>query len=172
MTWNDTYLTLFDHCVSAYNSGNKDFPTYYRPEDLRFLTKIGCQPREFFDFVEDYCEAGTPSPSTAVLVASVRRDYFLTIQQGKASTGKLLTADSIPTFGEELEGIAYLPRLLAKGRAKLRGELDPDLMYGCGGDRNFLGKNGNIHPADFLRNLWAAGDDDARMAAWVKQQSA
>jgi hypothetical protein len=45
-------------------------------------------------------------------------------------------------------------------------------MFGCGGDRNFLTKHGNIHPADFLRNLWAAGDDDAKMASWVSSNQA
>lgn len=45
-------------------------------------------------------------------------------------------------------------------------------MFGCGGDRNFLEKNGDIHPADFLRNLWAAGEDDAKFLEWVKIRSA
>jgi Domain of unknown function (DUF5069) len=84
----------------------------------------------------------------------------------------LMTRDNIPTFGDELDGMAYLPRILAKARAKLRGELDPDLMYGCGGDRNFLGKHGNIHMADFLRRVWSAGEDDQEVADWVKLQSA
>ena len=64
----------------------------------------------------------------------------------------------------------YLPRLIAKGRAKLRGELDPDMMFGCGGDRKFLKNHGDIHLADFLRQLWAAGDDDLKLATWIQQQ--
>ncbi len=169
MTWNDTFLALFDRCTARYRSGDADFKNYYSPEDLSFLGGIGYQPREFFDFVEDFCDQEVPTVSTALLVAAVRRDYFLTIQHGQTSDLRL-TADDIPSFGEDLHGIAYLPRIIAKGRAKLRGELDPDLMFGCGGDRNFLSKNGDIHPADFLRHLWAADDDDAKIAAWVKEQ--
>jgi hypothetical protein len=171
MTWNDTFLALFDRCVAAFNSGEHDFEKYYTATDLEFLASIGCQPREFFDFVEDFCGEGEPSISTALLVASVRRDYFLTVQQGKTSD-KVLSRDDIPTFGDELNGQPYFPRIIAKAQAKLRGELDPDLMFCCGGDRNFLGKHGGIHPADFLRHVWACGEDDQKLAAWVKQQEA
>jgi hypothetical protein len=155
--------------VTVYRSGNQNFETYYTPDDLRFFAEIGYKSREFFDFVEDFCEDGEPSVSTALLVAAVRRDYFLSVQN-RASSGPLLTRDDIPTFGDELEGMAYLPRILAKARAKLRGELDPDLMFGCGGDRNFLRKHGGIHPADFLRQVWAAGDDNRKLAEWVALQ--
>ena len=167
MTWDETYLALFKRCVAAYQNGKHDFDTYYTPTDVKFLAEIGCQPREFFDFVEDFCEDGEPSPTTALLVAAARRDYFLAVQHGTAS-GRFLTRDDLPTFGDELAGMAYLPRILAKARAKLRGELDPDLMYGCGGDRKFLRTHGDIHPADFLRQVWAAGDDDRKLAAWVE----
>lgn len=169
MTWNDTYLALFDRCSQSYRSGNRDFESYYTPEDLIFLSGIGCKPREFFDFVEDFCEEAIPSISTALLIAAVRRDYFCTVQKCIPSANRL-TRDDIPSFGEELESMPYLPRILAKGRAKLRGELDPDLMFGCGGDRNFLQKQGNMHPADFLRHLWAAGDDDSKIVRWIVDQ--
>lgn len=169
MTWNDTFLTLFDRCAAAFQSGDLDFEHYYSADDLAVLAGIGCQPREFFDFVEDFCGEGVPSISTALLVAAVRRDYFIAVQK-RLPSDKVLTRDDVPTFGDELEGMPYLPRLIAKGRAKLRGELDPDLMFGCGGDRRFLKNHGNIHPADFLRQLWAVGDDDLKLADWIKQQ--
>jgi hypothetical protein len=172
MTWNDTFLELFDRCVTVYRGGNRDFEScYYTPADRAFLAGIGCQTREFFDFVEDFCDEGIPSATTAMLIAAVRRDYWLTVQQGVAS-GKILTRDEVPTFGDECFGITYLPRILAKARAKLRGELDPDLMFGCGGDRRFLEKHGDIHPADFLRWVWAAGNDDGKLATWVAAQGA
>ena len=172
MTWNDSFLSLFDRCVAAYRSGNRDFNSYYPPPDLAFLLEIGCRTREFFDFVEDFCEDSAPTPTTALLVAAVRRDYFHAVQDRQPWDGPLLTRDEVPGFGEALQGIAYLPRILAKARAKLRGALDPDLMYGCGGDRNFLRKHGNLHPADFLRVVWAAGEDDSRVADWVLRQMA
>jgi hypothetical protein len=167
VTWNDTFLALFDRCVSRYRAGDLDFEGYYSPADLDFLREIGCQTREFFDFVEDFCEDNNPSPSTALLVAAVRRDYFITVQHRIPCSGPVLTRDDVPGFGEELAGMAYLPRILAKARAKLRGTLDPDLMFGCGGDRNFLRKHGNLHPADFLRQVWAAADNDHGVASWV-----
>ena len=169
MTWNDTFLALFGRCLATFESGDADFEKYYTCEDSTFLAGIGCKPREFFDFVEDFGGEGEPSIATALLVAAVRRDFFLTVQRGIPSA-TVLTREDVPGFGEELDGMAYLPRLLAKGRAKLRGELDPDLMFGCGGDRNFLRNHGDIHPADFLRHLWAAEDDDQKVVTWVKEQ--
>ncbi|TAE75566.1 MAG: hypothetical protein EAZ65_08840 [Verrucomicrobia bacterium] len=163
--WNDRFIDLFQRCVNRYQAGDRDFTRYYEsPLDAALLAEIGYQPREFFDFVEDFCEEGDPSPSTALLIAAVRRDYFHVVMKGQPGT-RQLTANDLPTFGDEIHGIAYLPRILAKARAKLRGELDPNLMFGCGGDRAFLARHGDLHPADFLRQVWAAGDDDSKLVA-------
>lgn len=167
MTWDDQFLKLFRSSVAQYRGGNDDFHSYYGPDDIDFLKSIGYKPRELFDFVEDYVDESTPTESTALLVASVRRDYFLTVQKGALSQHEITTAD-LPTFGDTLDEIPYFPRILAKARAKLKGELDPDIMYGCGGDRNFLKNNGNIHPADFLRHVWASGDTDEHIIRFVK----
>ena len=172
MTWNDRFLALFDRCVGHYQAGNRDFETYFDTDDRTFLSSIGHKTREFFDFVEDFCDEGAPTVSTALLIAAVRRDYFHSVQKNKVSKGRLLTRADVPSFEESLEGMKYLPRIIAKARAKLSGELDPDLMYCCGGDRNFLRKHGAIHPADFLRQVWAAKDDDLKIAGWVVQQGA
>ena len=170
MPWNEHFLSLYERCLDRYQSGERDFLKYYTPEDLNFLSSIGYKPRELFDFVEDLADDGQPARSTALLVASVRRDYFLVIQDGKHSDLEI-SAKDLPSFGDKLEGMSYLPRIIKKARHKLRGELDPDIMYGCGGDRNFLAKNGEIPLADFLRQTWAAGDDDAKIAAYVRSQS-
>lgn len=170
MNWNEQFLELFDRCLSLYQGGNRDFMSYYSDADLTFLTSFGYKPRELFDFVEDLADEGAPSTSTALLIASVRRDYLLVAQEGKLSPKEITSAD-LPSFGDQLEGMAYLPRIIAKAQAKLRGELDPDIMYNCGGDRNFLRKNGNIHPADFLRHVWSADGDNAKIAAYVQAHS-
>jgi hypothetical protein len=170
MTWNDDFLSLFDRCLARYRTGDHDFENYYTDEDLALLAAIGYRHRELFDFIEDFCDESEPTPSTALLVAAARRDYFLAVQNG-ATSPRQITRDELPTFGDSLEGYPYLPRILAKARAKLRGELDPDLMYGCGGDRNFLAKHGNIHLADFLRNVWAADGDDLAVARYVRQMA-
>ena len=170
MTWNDTYLRLFERCLELYKSGNKEFETYYQDEDLVFLKQIGYRKREFFDFVEDYADSGDPTPSTAVLIAAVRRDYLLVVQDGKLTAGPSVTRDSIPAKDSVVDGITYLPRMIVKAEAKLRGELDPDLMFCCGGDRRCLRDNGNLHPADFLRRVWAADGDHQKVVDWVKSQ--
>jgi hypothetical protein len=169
MTWNDRFTALFERVVDAYRKGDFDHETAYSAEEISFLESIGCKKREFFDFVEDFVDEGEPSPGTALLVAAVRRDHFLVEQKGEVS-GKAVNRDELPGFGEELDGIPYLPRILVKARAKLRGELDPDVMYGCGGDRNFLAKNGGLHPADFLRHVWASGGEDGKIAVWIKSR--
>jgi hypothetical protein len=165
--WDITFQQLFDRCLKLHAGGRRDFENFYDANDRDFLASIGCKEREFYDFVEDLNNEHAPAASTALLIAAVRRDYFLTVQKRQWSE-KVLKRDDLPTFGDTLEGIAYLPRIIAKARAKLRGELDPDLMYGCGGDRHFLQTHGNKHLADFLRHTWAAGDDVLKIVAYVK----
>ncbi len=169
MEWNDRFLELFQDCLARYRAGDRDYTGYYTDPDLAFLRSIGYKPRELFDFVEDFADGDVPTPSTALLVASVRRDYLLTIQKGVPDSSPLVTAQDLPTFGDDLDGIVYLPRIIKKARAKLKGLLDPDVMYGCGGDRKFLREHGNIHPADFLRSVWAAREDDMAIARYVRR---
>ena len=169
MAWNEQFMELFDRCVERYRGGDADFAHYYGEDDLHFLREIGYKPRELFDFVEDFVDEEAPTPSTALLIAAVRRDYLQVVQGGILSEIEI-TRDELPTFGDTLGDIAYLPRILTKARAKLRGELDPDLMYGCGGDRKFLREN-SIHTADFLRHVWAAGDDDEKVVNLVRSSS-
>lgn len=144
--------------------------SYYSDDDIAFLKSIGYKPRELFDFVEDYADEAAPAQSTALLIAAVRRDYFHVMQDGIASSREI-TRNDIPSFAEELSGITYLPRIIAKAEAKLKGELHPDLMFSCGGDRKFLREH-NLHPADFLRNVWAAGGDGQKIADFVKSSTA
>jgi hypothetical protein len=70
-----------------------------------------------------------------------------------------------------VDGIVWLPRILPKTRAKLRGELPASMMYGCGGDRRFFKEN-DILPAEFLALVWRAADDDGAIIAWVKARRA
>jgi len=167
--WDQTFRALFDRCVASYRGGNGDFATYYGEADLAFLRSIGCKPREFFDFVEDFVGYGEPGAETAVLIAAVRRDYLHTIQKGEHSAHEIAQTD-LPAKDAALEGVRWLPRLLRKAQAKLRGELDPDMMFCCGGDRDFFREH-DIHPADFLRVVWAAdhGADAERVLDYVRK---
>jgi len=164
--WDSTFAELYHRCVERYRGGDQDFTKYYSDDDLLFLTSIGYKTREFFDFVEDYVEYGEPSLTTAVMIANVRRDYLKYEMNGQLSS-RILSPGDLPARHAEMGGIAWLPRILAKARAKLRGELDPDSMYCCGGDRGFL-RACDIGPCDFLHAVWCAGDDDDKILAFVK----
>lgn len=170
--WDGYFAELFNSCVEQYDEGNKDYEEWFDDEDIKFLEAIGCKERELFDFVEDHCvsDGQDPTATTALLIASVRRDYFLTIQKSVPSE-HVVAPNELPAKNAEMGGIVWLPRIIVKARAKLRGEMDPDTMFGCGGDRAFLSKH-DIHPADFLRHVWACGDDDAKILAYVMARSA
>ncbi|MEJ6568085.1 MAG: hypothetical protein QNL80_04410 [Akkermansiaceae bacterium] len=170
MNWDTQFLDLFRRCLALYQGGNTDYLNYYSSEDLCFLESIGYKLRELFDFVEDLADEGIPSETSALLIAAARRDYFINVQGGQKSD-KEITRDEIPSFGEKIGGFAYLPRIIAKGEAKLRGELHPDLMFSCGGDRKFLQEN-QIHAADFLRHLWSANGDYEKLISFVKESTA
>lgn len=167
-TWQTTFRALFDRCLKQFRSGETDFTTWFSPADQDFLKSIGCREREFFDFVDDHANAGggEPAVETALLIAAARRDYLNAVQHGKTSD-KTVKPSELPAKTAEMDGIPWLPRIIAKARAKLRGEMDPDTMFGCGGDRAFCSKH-DLHPADFLRAVWAAGDDDQRILSFVK----
>jgi len=167
-TWATDFRDLFDRCVKRYEKGDDNYSAWFNKDDQTFLASIGYKPREFFDFVEDHVneEGGEPSKETAVLVAAVRRDYLLVEQKGKTS-GKEIDSSTLPPKTAALEGFVWLPRIIAKAEAKLRGELDSNTMFGCGGDRAFLSSQ-DIHPADFLRVVWAAKGDKAKIVHFVK----
>ena len=167
-TWDTTFASLFHRCSALHRSGNTNPERWFVAPDTTFLSSIGCSTQEFFDFVDDHVRYGNDGPSmeTALLVAAVRRDYLNVVQKGKTSLHRVSPAD-LPAKSAEVQGIRWLPRLIMKARAKLRGEMDPDTMYGCGGDRAFFAEH-QIHPADLLRAVWAAGADDQRIVDFVK----
>ncbi len=168
--WDSTFVELFERCLARYRNGDEDFSGYYSDADLEFLTSIGYKPRELFDFVEDFGDEGEPSLTTAVMIASVRRDYLRHMMEGRLSDLEI-QPDELPGQSEELDGIVWLPRIIIKARGKLRGELDPNIMFSCGGDRHFLRTHG-IAPADFLRAVWSADDDNSKIVKFVKSYSA
>lgn len=166
-SWDQNFKALFDRCVQAHRGGNTNQNLWYSADDKAFLGSIGCTPQEFFDFVDDHVRySDGPSFETALLIAAARRDYYTAVQRGMASAHRV-DPTTLPAKTASVEGISWLPRLIVKARAKLCGEMDPDTMYGCGGDRAFFAQH-KLHPADFLRVVWAAGDDDKRIIDYVK----
>ncbi|MAP17058.1 MAG: DUF5069 domain-containing protein [Verrucomicrobiota bacterium] len=167
-SWDIKFKELFQKYSEKYKSGNREIDQFFEEVDFDFFDNIGYKPREFFDFIEDHCDVGAPSPETALLIAAVRRDYFLVMQKRQISENQITPTD-LPPREEQLEEISWLPRIIMKAKAKLRGELHPDIMFCCQGDMNFLA-NHDIHPADFLRVVWASNDDDQKVADYVKHK--
>lgn len=170
--WDTTFRSLFERCAKLHHGGDNRAEKWFTEADKAFLTSIGHTTQEFFDFVDDHCRYGSEGPTleTALLVAAVRRDYFKVVQKGQW-TGKTVLPSELPPKPAAVDGIPWLPRLIVKARAKLRGEMDPDTMFGCGGDRAFFREH-HLHAADFLRVTWAAGDDDRKIIDWVKSKGA
>jgi hypothetical protein len=168
--WPKDFRELFDDAMDAYRDGRRDAELMFGKAQAEFLDVLGATPQEIFDFVEDTFHGAEPGVETTLLITAIRREYFLGVQKGKRS-GRAIDMDALPPKSAELGGIEWLPRIIEKARAKLRGEMPPDLMYCCGGDRAFLREHG-IHAADFLREVWAAGDDKQCILDFVRQSAA
>ena len=156
---------IWEDALARYQSGQREPEDFFDAGVLSELGSIGLKTMDVFDSVEDYHRHGDPDFETFLMVCEARRDYFLAEQKGQPST-KQLDSQSLPAKTEEIRGIVWLPRIIPKALAKLRGELPPEAMYGCGGDRKFLAEH-DIHPAEFLRAVWAYQDDTDGLVDWV-----
>ena len=168
--WPIEFRKVYDAGAARYRSGERVPLKLFSKRELEFLASIGCSAQELFDFIDDLARYDEPVFETVLLTTAVRRDYFRLVQQGIPS-GKEIDMDALPSKKEEVDGIAWLPRLIEKARAKLRGEMPADLMYGCGGDRPFL-REMNVELAEFLRLVWLSGDDNGRIVEYVKNRRA
>jgi len=168
-TWEQRFSKLFQNAVEKYREGHQKAGGLVDEKGRKFLASIGHTEQEFFDFVEDFAKGGEPTLETALKIASVRRDYFLKEQNGALSAHRI-SMDDLPPKDAEVQGIGWLPRLIPKAEAKLRGEMPPDLMYCCGGDRKFF-KTHYVDPADFLQKVREVRGDQSKIVAWVKTKS-
>ncbi len=168
--WPEQFRTVYDAGLAKYQRGEHHPARLFSKPELEFLRSIGCSAQELFDFIDDGVRYGEPNYETTLLTTAARRDYFLLEQWGIASK-TTINMDSLPGKREEVDGIPWLPRLIVKARAKLRGEMPADLMYGCGGDRPFL-RSMNVELAEFLRCVWLYGDDDRKIIDYVKKRRA
>jgi hypothetical protein len=163
------FRELYDKAVGLYAKGQRGADTFFTPDEKAFLAANGITPQHLYDYAEDHNNYGEPGFEHALSIEIVRRDYFLNTQNGRAATSTL-DDSKLPAKTEAVNGIAWLPRLLPKARAKLRGELPASLMYCCGGDRAFF-KQHNILPAEFLA-LVARNEKDQPIIDWVARRSA
>jgi hypothetical protein len=165
--WKLEFRKVWDRGVAAWKTGRQSAQTMFAPEDMAFLASIGCTAQELFDFVDDSLGWDDLDYETVLAVTAIRRAYFLEIMHGQP-TGRVVPMSTLPAKSAAVDGIAWLPRLIVKARIKLRGEMDPDLMYGCGGDRPFLRRHHMTLP-QFLQLVWDKGDDDRAIVDAVKQ---
>lgn len=165
--WTKHLRSLYDKAVALQREGKTGAETYFTSDDTAFLTSIGLKPINVYDFAEDFVHGGEPDWDTFLLVAAARRDFFLYEQHGQTNTAELDPSE-LPNRKATLGGIEWLPRIITKATCFLEGGLCHDIMYCCGGDRNFLRKH-RIHPADFLRTVWAAKGDEQRVLAFVEK---
>lgn len=167
--YTDRLYEIWSKGCKAYESGTRGAENLFDVEDAQWLATIGATAQEVYDFCEDYVSYdGDPDFTTFALVQEVRRNYFFEMQDSTLSS-EVIDMSDLPGKQEEIDGIVWLPRIIPKAVAKLKGEMDPNLMYGCGGDRRFFREN-DIHPAEFLRLVWAAdtGKDTDKIVKWVK----
>lgn len=165
------FRALYDQAVALYASGQRGADTFFTTEETAWLAANGLSAQNLYDYAEDHHGyGGEPGFEHALAIELVRRDYFLNVQQGKPSSTPLDVA-SMPAKSDSVRGIAWLPRLIPKARAKLRGELPSSLMFGCGGDRAFF-KERNILPAEFLALVWRHEQNPAAIVDWVVARQA
>jgi len=165
----DKFHALYDKAVRLYAAGQSDQAAYCTDDEKGFLTTNGLTVQNLYDYAEDHLSGGEPGYDRALAIESVRRDYFLNVQGGRPSK-QVLDETKMPAKTDAVQGIEWLPRLIPKTKAKLRGELPDSLMYCCGGDRRFF-KLHDIHPAEFLSLVWRNLETDAAIIAWVVKRS-
>ena len=166
--WHHELKQLFVQGLERYRTGEIDPRNHFNEAERASLASIGLTAQELFDFVDDHVRYdGDPDWETVLLVSAVRRDYFLSEQHGHASTG-VISQQSLPAKNDKsVGGIPWLARVIQKAEAKLRGELPAEVMFGCAGDRNFFREH-RVHPADFLRHVWAARGDADKVVAYLQ----
>ena len=167
--WLSQLRDVYEQALHRFEQGRRGPEQVVGRKALAFLDSIGTSAQELYDFVEDWVEDGEPDFDTVAAMTDVRRAYFLTVQEGKPSNTVIPSA-TLPSGYAELGGYRWLPRIIAKARAKLRGELAPDIMFGCGADRPFL-RSVKMEPAEFLETVWDAGTDDRAILDAVQKKA-
>lgn len=165
--WPEKLRLTYDKALDFHKAGGRDPDAFLTPNERDELATIGLVPINVFDYAEDCVKHGEPSWEAFLLVAAARRDYFLYELDSKLAPSTLSEAD-LPSKKEALEGFVWLPRIVQKARAFLRGTLPKEIMYGCGGDRNFL-QTHDLHLGEFLRMVWACESDTSKLLKFLKK---
>jgi len=165
----DKFRALYDKALRQYTAGQRDIPAFFNAEELDFLSANGLTTQNMFDYAEDHHNYAEPGYDNALAIELVRRDYFLNVQLGRSST-QIIDPDTMPSKTDKVLGLEWLPRIIPKAKAKLRGELPATLMFCCGGDRRFFNTH-DILPSEFLSLVWRNMQDDTAIIHWVVARS-
>ncbi len=160
---------LWEKGVEDYSNGGRVPGAYLTEEERAFLGEIGANEQDLYDFTDDSIRYGEPDFEMFWAVQSMCFNYFKMIMKNRPGDYIAPMAAYSPKDAE-INGIPWLPRIIQKAKRKLRGELDPDIMYGCGGDRQFC-KTHNLHLAEFLQLVWNHWDDHQAIAAYIEAHS-
>ena len=101
----------------------------FESTEVAFLESIGCTAQEMFDFCDDYVGWDDVIYEHVEALQAVCYEHFVQELDSQPASHRM-EMDEFPTKTDEVEGIAWLPRLIIKARAKLAGQLPADLMYG------------------------------------------
>jgi hypothetical protein len=164
------FRELFTKANGLYANGQRDADTFFTPEEEAWLAANGLTAQHLYDYAEDQTDSNEPGYDNALTIEFVRRSYFIEKQGGRASS-VTLDETKLPAKTAAVRGIEWLPRIIPKAKAKLRGELPASLMYCCGGDRRFL-KTHDILPAEFLSVVWNHENNESAIIDWVVNRSA
>jgi hypothetical protein len=161
--WHQRFRELYDKALVKYGNEHRKVETFFTPREVGVLRQFGAKPMELYDYAEDSSDLDA---ETALLITAVRRDYFL-VEQNSLWSEKTIKMEALPPKDAKLDGIVWLPRLIEKAKARLRGEMPNELMYCCGGDRKFF-RTHDVHPADFLRYVWASKGNEQKILNYVR----
>jgi len=160
---------LYDKAVGLYAKGQRGAESFFDKAEVEWLAANGITAQHMYDYAEDENSGGEPGFGHAVTIESARHNYFLNVQHAVPSK-VVLDESRMPAKTDAAKGIEWLPRIIPKAKAKLKGELPASLMYCCGGDRRFF-KAHDILPAEFLGVVWRNGDNDQAIIDWVVARS-
>ena len=125
--WSTPLEKIFGQAVEKYLAGSRGAEALFTLEHATFLASLGSTPQELYDFVEDWCELGEPSFGLVLRITEVRAEYFF-LEQYLQRSSEVIMPHSMPSGNATLGGLVWLPRIITKARAKLRGELPADIQ--------------------------------------------
>ena len=127
--WKIRFREVFDAGVQRRKEGCNEPGAMFDPGEVAFLESIGCSVQEMFDFCDDYVGWDDVIYEHVEALQAVRYEHF-TQELDSQPASHPMEMDEFPPKDAEVEGMAWLPRLIVKARAKLAGQLPADLMYG------------------------------------------